>query len=102
MKLWVDDIRPAPEGFIWIKTVNELINLVSKYYKDAYSKINIISLDNDLGKNEPEGYKFLDHLEFMRYKFGIPLPNEIRVHSANAVARKRMNQVINKLYKKSY
>ena len=102
INIWLDDIRPAPKGFIWVKTVNELINLVSKYYKDAYPKINIISLDNDLGENEPEGYKFLDHLEFMHYKFEIPLPNEIRVHSANAIARKRMNQIINKLYKKSY
>ena len=23
MKLWVDDIRPAPNGYVWCKSVNE-------------------------------------------------------------------------------
>ena len=23
MKLWVDDVRPAPEGYIWVCSVNE-------------------------------------------------------------------------------
>ena len=23
MRLWIDDIRPAPTGFIWVKTVKE-------------------------------------------------------------------------------
>ena len=23
MKLWIDDVRPAPEGYVWCKTVNE-------------------------------------------------------------------------------
>ena len=23
MKLWIDDVRPAPEGYVWCKSVNE-------------------------------------------------------------------------------
>lgn len=23
MKLWIDDVRPAPEGYEWIASVNE-------------------------------------------------------------------------------
>ena len=23
MKLWIDDVRPAPEGYTWCKSVNE-------------------------------------------------------------------------------
>lgn len=102
INIWLDDIRPAPEGFIWVKTVDELINLYNKCVLDTKEQINIISLDNDLGENIPEGYKFLDYIEPRVILANDPLPNEIRVHSANAVARKRMNQVINKLYKKSY
>lgn len=65
--------------------------------------INVISLDNDLGENEPKGYKVLDEIEKLYMNnIDIFLPNKIRVHSANIVARKRMNQIINKLYKKSY
>ena len=34
MKLWIDDVRPAPEGYIWCKSVNEAkraIEFVNKY-----------------------------------------------------------------------
>ena len=23
MKLWIDDVRPAPEGYVWCTTVNQ-------------------------------------------------------------------------------
>ena len=23
MKLWIDDVRPAPEGYVWCKSVDE-------------------------------------------------------------------------------
>lgn len=28
MKLWVDDLRPAPEGYIWVKSVIEAISWI--------------------------------------------------------------------------
>lgn len=24
MKLWLDDVRPAPDGYIWLDTVNKV------------------------------------------------------------------------------
>ena len=26
MKLWVDDVRPAPEGYMWCKSIGSLID----------------------------------------------------------------------------
>ena len=62
-------------------------------------KIEVLSLDNDLGEGLEEGYKVLDWLE--EKAFGEPLftiPMDIKVHSANPVARKRMETIIKKLY----
>lgn len=28
MKLWVDDVRPAPEGYVWCKSVSEAISRI--------------------------------------------------------------------------
>lgn len=28
MKIWVDDIRPAPEGYVWCKSTNDTIRLI--------------------------------------------------------------------------
>ena len=89
INIWLDDIRPAPAGFIWVKTVNELINLYEKCIFNTKEHINIISLDNDLGENTLEGYKFLDYLESCVMLANNPLPNEIRIHSANTVAKKK-------------
>lgn len=98
INIWLDDVRPAPNDFIWVKSVIELINLYNKCVLDTKEQINIISLDNDLGEDEPEGYKFLDYIEPRVILTNDPLPNEIRIHSANPVARKRMQKVIDSLY----
>ena len=40
MKLWVDDVRPAPEGYVWCKSVNEakaLIQYEEKQYHPKYA-----------------------------------------------------------------
>ena len=41
MKLWIDDVRPAPEGYIWCKSVNIAKNILCKladtYVVDAYA-----------------------------------------------------------------
>lgn len=102
INIWLDDLRPSPEGFIWVKNVNELIDLYNKCVFDTKEQIGIISLDNDLGEGILEGYKFLDYIEPRVILAGDPLPEEIRVHSANPVARKRMQQVIDKLYSRHY
>ena len=35
MKIWLDDIRPAPEGFALAHSVNEAILLIEKAEKDG-------------------------------------------------------------------
>ena len=110
MKLWLDDCRPAPEGYVWVRTVNEAIKQIEiadrgydscwQHYilgycgRDALEqrlevwRIDEISCDNDLGENEPEGYKLLDWLEATGRNY------PIRIHSANPVARERMRAII--------
>ena len=60
MKLWIDDIRPAPEGYIWIKSVND-------------AKVKIIENENkikEFGKQcrelDAEGfYEEADHIHMV-------------------------------------
>lgn len=35
MKLWVDDVRPAPEGYIWCKSVVDAIGCIGLFEKSA-------------------------------------------------------------------
>lgn len=110
MKLWLDDLRPAPEGYIWVKTVEDAIFEIERYKSEfnacwkmyifgycnreqlerwlATWTIEEISCDNDLGEHEFEGYKLLDWLEVTEYNF------PIHIHTDNAVARERMRAII--------
>lgn len=84
IKLWLDDIRPAPKGFTWAKTAEEAIAHL------ATGDVKLCSLDHDL-EDELTGYDVLTWMEESVAK-GIwygPLPT-ILVHSANPPARKRM------------
>lgn len=110
MRLWLDDVRPAPEGYVWAKTVREAIHIIVAYNRDfdycweiyidgwcnreqfeqrlAIWRIEEISCDNDLGENETEGYRLLDWLEATGRNY------PIHIHTDNAVARERMRAII--------
>ena len=46
MKIWLDDIRPAPDGYVWCRSVNEVIGVIS----NTNDKIELIDCDHDLGE----------------------------------------------------
>ena len=96
MKIWLDDIRTPPDGsWKWFKKAEDVIDWF-RLNHDVWD-VEILSLDNDLGEGCDEGYKVLDWLE--EKKFYVPnfvVPKKIRVHSANPVARRRMEQIIEK------
>ena len=41
MKIWIDDVRVAPKGYVWCKSVNEAKDIITKYS-------NHIDFDNNL------------------------------------------------------
>ena len=49
MKIWLDDIRPAPAGYVLVRSVNEAKRLISSMDKDA---IEVVDCDHDLGDRE--------------------------------------------------
>ena len=93
LKIWVDDVRPAPEGYVWLKSVNE----VKKYLADPYIlcnyEISLIDLDHDAGDYAKDGgdyVRILDYLEIVGYN------GDLRIHSMNAVGVQNMRNIIQK------
>ncbi len=89
MKVYLDDIRTPPdEGWVLVPTTRAAIDLL------ASGAVTHVSLDNDLGEGEPEGYLVANWLErrvLTDPAFPIPV---VTVHSANPVARQRMQAAI--------
>ena len=73
MKIWVDDVRPAPEGYVWGKSVEETKNVITsslaKFRKscenckpDHSLHIELIDLDHDAGDCAIEGGDYINIL----------------------------------------
>ncbi len=90
-KLYMDDLRKTPPGWIRTYTVEETIEVLESRW------VTHLSLDNDLGEGMTEGYKVLDWLEEEVYNdktFPIPL---IRIHSSNASRVEYMKLALDKI-----
>jgi Cyclic-phosphate processing Receiver domain len=93
MRIWLDDVRDAPQGWIHITTPEEAIELLRS------GEVEEISLDHDLGlatsEAERTGYDVLVWLEeavaIGAWNHALPV---IRIHSANPVGQRRMEQAI--------
>ena len=91
MKLWLDDVRPAPEGYYWVDTVNKAKNCII-YQEEHNVSVEILDLDHDLGyERQADGgdaIKLLDWLE----ETGRDYP--IHIHSKNPVGVANMRRII--------
>ena len=90
MKFWIDDVRPAPYGYRWVKSVNEAKKLLSSEFYRKY--VDLIDIDHDAGEYVKDGgdyIKLLDWMETVGYT-----PNAIHIHSMNSVGVENMRRVI--------
>lgn len=112
MNLWLDDVRPAPDGWVWAKTVDEAVALLQT------GKVEQASLDHDLGVINmqawrdaqaegllvhdvdlldedplaPTGYDFC----LWMAEYNVWPTQSIKVHSANGIGAKRMCGVVDR------
>ena len=101
MKLWIDDVRPAPEGYFWCKSVNETkraIELIesSSIYWNATKEVEIytvdlIDCDHDAGQYAYDGGDYIRLLDWLE-ETGRNYP--IRIHSMNPVGVANMRRII--------
>jgi hypothetical protein len=96
MKLWVDDIRPAPEDWKWIKNAQEFVTYEILGHI-CEGNVKEISFDHDLGEESSQnGYQLLNLLEEMIAFKLLPKENVpiLSVHSMNPVGRKNIQAAI--------
>lgn len=99
MRVWLDDVRPMPEGFdLWVKNYYIMLGLL------VSGNVAYISFDHDLGLLEGEtkldpyntGYQVAKTIEEWAYRYQNGLekaylpPIGWEIHSANPVGRKNI------------
>lgn len=95
MKLWVDDVRPAPDGYVWrhrvltaqayIEYCEEVQDLVPEL------AIELIDIDHDAGEYAKYGGDYIKLLDWLE-ETGRNYP--IRIHSMNPVGVENMRRII--------
>ena len=90
MKLWIDDIRPVPDGYEWCSTVNIAIAAI-ELWEDLPEGIELIDIDHDAGDYAKYGGDYIRLLDWLEAT-GRNYP--IRINSANPVGVANMRQVI--------
>ena len=84
MKIYLDDERNAPDGWLQVRWPEEVIRLLQM------GGVTDLSLDHDLGDDAHDtGYDVILWLENAVALHGF-IPPRIAVHSANSAARLRM------------
>lgn len=93
MKIWIDDVRPIPEGYsVWCQSVNAAIKAI-QVVEQTGRKIEVIDLDHDAGDFVSDGGDFIRVLDWLEAT-GRSYP--IRIHTMNPVGRENMQRIIRK------
>lgn len=89
MKIWLDDLRSAPDGFVWCRSVNEAKSVIEKAEKSA--TVELIDCDHDLGDYAQDGGDGIKLLDWLAER-GTFYP--IALHTMNPVGRDNMLRAI--------
>jgi hypothetical protein len=105
MKLWVDDVRQAPEGYVWCKSVNDAKDSITLREKwnglpwpyetgdETIRPFELIDIDHDAGDYAKDGGDYIKLLDWLE-ETGRNYP--IRIHSMNPVGVENMRAIIRK------
>lgn len=106
MKLWVDDIRPAPDGYYGVLSVNNAKHIIvnaekrlteygmTNFYegeKKHSLPIELIDIDHDAGDYAYDGGDYIKLLDWLE-ETGRNYP--IHIHSMNPVGVENMRRII--------
>ena len=91
MRIWIDDVRPAPDHtWYWCRSVYEAKSVISEF-RWGRIDIEVISIDHDAGDFHVDGGDYIKVLDWLEEK-GWSYP--IHIHSMNSVGRQNMKRII--------
>lgn len=83
MNLFLDDKRPAPDGFMLVRSAKACIRMLEE------APVQVISLDYNLGRNQPKGDTVVKYM--VKNKL---FPPRIIIHSNSRLGRMKMYRLL--------
>jgi hypothetical protein len=94
MKIYLDDIRPTPVGFVLAKSVNQCKDIIIQCENEG-KEIELIDVDHDLGDYAKDGGDAINILDWLVERNTL---YPIAIHTANPVGRANMERMINRFW----
>lgn len=94
MKIWLDDLRPAPAGFALCRSVNAAKAAIEAAEKKGID-IELIDCDHDLGDYAPDGGDGIKLIDWLVER-GSFYP--VRLHTMNPVGRENMRRTVERYW----
>lgn len=101
MRLWLDDVRPAPEGWEWARDAETAVAKLEVALRDG-EPLEAVSLDHDLGADPGQGVYARGNSEIcgcyvVDYLIQVqpPIEEPIRIHSWNPSEARKMATALN-------
>ena len=101
-RIWLDDIRAAPDGYLLCRSVNDaklFIESVNKNYPCTF----ILDLDHDLGEYAYDGGDAIELIKWLLWEGYHEMKwieFAFNLHTMNPVGRQNMQQLIDRYFKK--
>lgn len=97
MKLWIDDLRPAPKGYCWAKSVHSA-KIYCCQHIDPHNILRIeeFHLDHDAGNYRYNGGDYIELLKWLekkQYLSDWKIKSIFKFHSMNPVGVTNMKAI---------
>lgn len=96
MRIWLDDIRPAPDGYLHCRSVNQAKTAIFSYEHQFSDDTIILDLDHDLGDYYEDGGDAIKLLDWLEENKLVDTGYFFHLHTANPVGVENMRRVIQK------
>ena len=98
MKIWLDDLRPAPWGYESAGSVNEAKTLIREAERNGI-EIEVLDLDHDLGDFANQGGDAIKLLDWLAERETF---YPVEIHTANPVGRANKESVLARYWGEEY
>jgi len=98
MKIWLDDLRPVPQGYEGANSVNEAIALIEEA-EGRGTEIEVLDLDHDLGDYYYDGGDAIKLLDWLAERETF---YPVEIHTANPVGRANMERMLARYWGEGY
>ncbi len=96
MKIWLDDVRLAPDGYELCRSVNEAKSLI-QFAEQNNIQIELLDLDYDMGENRQDGGNGVDLLLWL---CGCKTFYNVALHTADPDCWEEMNDILQQFWNK--